>query len=338
MSRRRRPAATREEMQRAEMVRRVAEILDDPDAPSRFTHEGACRHGLRSAFCLAGAKWEVADTMAASIVSAALASIGARRPTWWEGQPEWTQDGFVPVERTTCVVCAGPLPEDERSLSFPRKYCSRGCKAVAQHQRAKIVGLQRSRSEYLAELAVRREHSWRQREVDCEHCGKPFIPRQSHRAKTARYCSTSCSVAALSEFNRRLPKRKCPECKTTFQPRRAGQKCCSTACAHAATTTLEEIACQHCGKGFRPINYKVRYCSLECSSAGRVKERADRQCPICLSIFRPAFPSDRKVFCSIRCGVVARHRGERSAKAPAAPAQSDQQPEDLPPIMLAAAE
>ena len=61
---------------------------------SAFEFEASCRHGLRSGFCLAGESWARADVMAAEIVRESLHRIGARRPTWEEGQPEYTQQAL----------------------------------------------------------------------------------------------------------------------------------------------------------------------------------------------------------------------------------------------------
>jgi branched-chain amino acid transport system permease protein len=54
----------------------------------------------------------------------ALNRVGARRPNWYEGQPEWTQDGALPIERERCVRCRKPLPEGH--WRFCSKVCSNG--------------------------------------------------------------------------------------------------------------------------------------------------------------------------------------------------------------------
>jgi hypothetical protein len=320
---RRKLAATKEQMQRAEMVRRVAEILNDPDAPSRFAHEGAVRHGLRSAFCLAGAKWEIADVMAASIVSAALVSIGARRPTWQEGQAEWTQDGVIVVERTTCARCAGPMPEDARQGT---RYCSKLCRQAVHNHRASVMGHQRTWTQWRAEQTARREHNRLQREVPCEHCGKPFIKDGRHGAAIQRYCSYQCYWAVDKH---RLRKRNCGHCGTRFQPRGSRSKYCSRACSDAGRTVYHPIPCEVCGTEFTPSLRTARYCSIQCAGLARVKVRQERQCPICLSIFLAAHRSDTKAYCSYRCSGMAKRR-----EKPSAPPQAET--EDPPPMLLAA--
>lgn len=89
--------------------------------PSAFAFEGFMRHGLRAGLCLRGWSWADADDMAADIVRSALHQIGAKRPTYQQGQPEWTQDGIILIQRERCVRCGGSLSE------FQRKFCSRLC-------------------------------------------------------------------------------------------------------------------------------------------------------------------------------------------------------------------
>lgn len=95
-------------------IMRVAE-------PTPFAAEGPCRHGIRSSLCLQGWSWAEADAIANEIVAAALNIAGAKRPTWKAGQPEWTQDGALPILRERCIRCRKPLPEGHH------KFCSKVC-------------------------------------------------------------------------------------------------------------------------------------------------------------------------------------------------------------------
>ena len=110
---------------RRHLVGTVATILKTGE-PTRFALEAACRHSLRSALCLKGVQWAQADAIAADIVAAALRQIGAVRPTWQQGQPEWAQDGHNPVERERCRQCSGKLPDDD--YSGRRVFCSSTCR------------------------------------------------------------------------------------------------------------------------------------------------------------------------------------------------------------------
>lgn len=90
--------------------------------PTPFAVEGPCRAGIRSSLCLQSWPWEIADRVADQIVTAALNMAGAKRPTWYEGQPEWTQPGAIPIEYDRCRQCLGPIPPGRRM------FCCYECK------------------------------------------------------------------------------------------------------------------------------------------------------------------------------------------------------------------
>ncbi|MFG1342106.1 hypothetical protein [Xanthobacter autotrophicus] len=105
---------------RSRFIDIVAPILRRAE-PTPFAFEGVMRAGIRSMLCLKGWEWGSADRAAEDVVEGALSRIGAARPTWKAGQPEWTQDGVVYVPRTRCVNCGKTLPEGSR------KYCGKEC-------------------------------------------------------------------------------------------------------------------------------------------------------------------------------------------------------------------
>lgn len=77
--------------------------------------------GIRSGLILQGGwRWRDADAAARDVVRSALRRIGARRPSWQQGQPEFTQFAVL-YERTRCVRCGWKLPEGHR------RFCSRRC-------------------------------------------------------------------------------------------------------------------------------------------------------------------------------------------------------------------
>lgn len=87
--------------------------------------EGPLRAGIRSDLCLQGWRWAEADKMAREVLEDAFRIAGALvRPTWNEGQPEWTIEAGTLIERTRCARCHKPLPEGNR------KFCSRLCNAT----------------------------------------------------------------------------------------------------------------------------------------------------------------------------------------------------------------
>lgn len=116
---------------RDKLVDLVAKVMkaakDEGSAATLLNFEGPCRHAIRSKLVTKCWGWQEADDLSASIVASALSQIGAIRPDWDEGQPEWAQSsaGSV-IERTRCVHCRKPLPHDENR----RKFCSDHCASV----------------------------------------------------------------------------------------------------------------------------------------------------------------------------------------------------------------
>jgi predicted nucleic acid-binding Zn ribbon protein len=166
---------------RDHLIAAVADILRQ-GAPTAFSFEASCRHGLRAAFCLYGWTWAEADATAADILAAAIRKVGARRPTWQEGQPEWTQYGILAIERTTCIRCKAPLPEGHW------KYCSMLCAQADKQARLRARRAEEMLAYQRARYAAGKLHP-PQPPRPCEVCGKSFSPRK----KTARFCSYSCS-------------------------------------------------------------------------------------------------------------------------------------------------
>lgn len=164
--------------------RLVAEtcIILKTGEPTHFAFEASCRHGLRSALCLDGWAWADADKMAAEIVNAALMIIGAKRPTWQQGQPEWTQHGAVAEVRDNCKRCSKSLPEGYK------KYCSMQCAQAEKQARLYQRRKEEMRAYARARYAAGKLHPV-QPPRPCETCGKYFSPRK----KNARFCSTTCS-------------------------------------------------------------------------------------------------------------------------------------------------
>ena len=164
---------------RAELVRVLAAIMREAE-PTYFALEGPLRHAIRSAFCEAGSSWAVADASAADLVGEALRSIGAKRPRWEEGQPEWTQPGAVAVHRDRCIRCHKPLD------GMQRLYCSQHCKQG--HLDAKYS---RSRREERNAAKRAREALWMASQPDrqCEGCGAWYRPKKPKQ----RFCRAACA-------------------------------------------------------------------------------------------------------------------------------------------------
>lgn len=182
---------------KAELVTFAADILRNGE-PTRFALEGYTRTGLRSAFCLRGWTWTEADDAAALVVSGALSRLGARRPTWRQGQPEWTQEGVIQPMRSRCIRCEGLLPEGRR------KFCSHLCHAAFHMDIARKEDRAASNAKI---YAYRAAWSAKQPDRQCERCGASFKPKH----KTARFCSVLCRNRHNAEKNphfgtlRRMP-------------------------------------------------------------------------------------------------------------------------------------
>ncbi|MGB3831218.1 MAG: hypothetical protein WA975_05060 [Mesorhizobium sp.] len=163
---------------RQHLIDRAAVILREGE-PSKFQFEAACRHGFRSSFCLQGWSWTDADQAAADVVAAALLLVGAERPTWQEGQPEWTQDGVLRVERDNCIRCRGPLPDGHH------KFCCVDCGRAHREAMARQADNAAANARLYAYYAA---WSARQAEQSCALCDAKFRPNRPQQ----RFCSVQC--------------------------------------------------------------------------------------------------------------------------------------------------
>lgn len=253
---------------RAVIIGEVVRILDCGRS-SKFEYEASCRHGLRAGLCLQGEAWSAADKFAGEVVMEALRRIGARRPTWQEGQPEWAQDGYAPIERYYCERCGNPIPGDKETLNAHAvKYCSTFCRDNARSERKRLYGYQVSRAQWEAQWIARREEARAERGRPCDHCGKLFNPTESKQASghTKRFCSRACYEAALGP-------RPCEVCGKPFVPARiASARICSPACQtrkRRANVPGKLRVCEWCGNEFRTHKPRARFCSKGCATRMR---------------------------------------------------------------------
>lgn len=108
--------------------------------------EGPLRHAIRSDLCLQGWSWDQADLVAKEILAEAFRKVNAVRPSWNEGQLEWTREAGTLIERSACARCHGPLPEGHH------KFCSSMCKDSHHHH---ISFMKRSTEDRVVLSAVR---------------------------------------------------------------------------------------------------------------------------------------------------------------------------------------
>lgn len=204
---------------------------------SKFEHEGSTRASVRSGLCLKGYGWEVADMAAADLVSVALTRLGAKRPTWLEGQPEFTDSGRDQDAREAmlarsieCARCGSIFaPLNNR----PAKYCSAECATPTIH-------LPRS----------------------CEQCCAVFKPKIGKM----RYCSHECARLA----SRTVAERQCRQCKAIFRPKNGNRDdegfYCSMACTVAARAFVRVVReCEWCFTVYEARGHKSRFCCRRCN-------------------------------------------------------------------------
>lgn len=180
---------------RAEAIRDRLAALMRAAEPTAFALEAPARHAIRVSLIFEGWKWQDADAVAAAIVGAALALAGAKRPTWQQGQPEYTQDGYAPRERERCARCAKPLPEGNYRYCGP--VCARAAKVDQNRRRDK-------EERYAKELIYRAAWTEKQPARQCPSCGVSFRPKRAN----SKYCSRECAHPTR-QHNRRNVRMVC---------------------------------------------------------------------------------------------------------------------------------
>lgn len=110
---------------RIAIVQAVAEIARS-DWRSGITetlmaYEGVLIAAIRSDLCLSGIGWIGAHEAASEVVAEGLTKAGAKRPSWREGQPEWTDGGVIRSQRLRCANCEGLLEDGQRT------FCCKTC-------------------------------------------------------------------------------------------------------------------------------------------------------------------------------------------------------------------
>lgn len=268
---------------RENIIERTMDVLRDWRS-SIFQHEGACRAGLRAGLVLAGHKWIHADLEAEAIVLTALNRLGAKRPKWEQGQPEYVDyDGC-------CINCGKPVnpePGDIRGLFF----CDEVCQDAKRLKRETAFRFWQTEKAKQAAYAALKATFPKQ---TCERCQKEYSPT----ALGQRWCSHTCFHAARED---RLPDRNCQQCGKLFHPttRSKAGIYCSPSCASAGRTVIPLKDCERCGTAFKAYKRTKRFCSLVCSSAASRDSMTERECQQCGDTFMPAGP--KTVYCSPKC-------------------------------------
>nr|WP_313709125.1 hypothetical protein [Brucella intermedia] len=219
---------------RTRLLETVIVILKE-GRPTLFALEGTCRHHVRAFLCVEGWGWEEADIASADIVLTALNRIGAKRPSWADGQPEYRGHGFHGnMRRCINQKCHAPLEENQKL------YCSDHCRHYVNVSRwmernkehalaQKVINrAKRKAADPEAFKAKQREYQRRQDEKrpvrECVLCSKPFKAN-----KTQRYCSDACKY----KRNEADKERACVVCFNRFFVRWVSEpkQTCSRKCA-----------------------------------------------------------------------------------------------------------
>lgn len=262
---------------------------------SRFEHEGACVAGLRSAFCLRGARWFDADIEASSIVRTALANLGAARPTWEQGQREYC------VSRENCSWCGGAVSEEllggGRRVSFCSTDCARSAMAQRDQEGRRWEG-------YMCRSAFATIAKLKNAARSCMHCGNLY----RSEVKTSRFCSHACAVAKQITIR----PRPCKGCGVPFRPRTAAGLYCSKECAGLVKKPVPMCRCANCGIDFqpkrRPNEATPTTCGMKCAAVLRSRSTMYAgTCECCGGAFTSTARNAR--FCCSECSrLVGRFR------------------------------
>lgn len=242
---------------REHVINSVMDVLRDWRS-SPFENEGSLRAGLRSALCLEGHGWMRSDMEAERILAECFRIMGAKRPTWAQGQREYVEP------RENCAWCSALLPEELQRGGSRSMYCSDVCARSAIERRTVAGKVNRDRAYTTAYDALRRLKSPIRQ---CSHCSRNF--RSAHSSQ--HFCSTECRAASRIV----VPMCTCNQCGVQFRPRMSSRmvaegrgKFCSIECK--AKHQREERfnrECIFCSASFVSSSRKAEYCSSSCKNA-----------------------------------------------------------------------
>jgi hypothetical protein len=298
---------------RRHVIDEVIDVLKDWRL-SKFENEAPIRHGLRAALCLDGHRWSLADIEADMVIQEGLNTIGAKRPSWDEGQWHYT------VSPDQCVWCQGPIDAEDEARGF--RFCSAVCAKSADEHRAYRTKRAFDSAAKNAYVIIKTDEAPL---IACHHCAKPF------KRKGAQYDSNLtlgrfkfCSVRCADKSRRVYADRACAVCEKTFRPQKERQFCCSAACAHKQKVKPANRQCLCCGTSFRSYRLDSKpsanvFCSKPCADRYGRRATIPRECLWCGTDYRAK--SSKSRCCSAACTnkVVKFHNGTWKPKVLSAP-------------------
>lgn len=235
---------------------------------SPFENEGSTRAGARIALILKGHGWQSSDTEVAELIAEALHLMGAVRPSWEQGQREYS------MGQDYCRYCRGLLDDEE--IARHRKFCSTECAGLFLRTRDDDAGIKADQVRFHAYYLARTN---RFPPKPCAWCGEVWQPV----AADSETCSLDCREKLHTS---RLPKLRCEQCDEPFQPHKHHGRFCSRDCTIKARTALiaakraaerGERVCKHCQATFPPKRVDQFYCTPRCASRASAKASKERK-------------------------------------------------------------
>lgn len=201
------------EKDRASAVNSVVDILDDWRT-SPFENEGAVHAGVRSSLCLEGHDWGRSDLEAGLIVASAFKKMGIDRPSWEQGQREYT----IPTEN--CAWCGG-----EGDPAVGGRFCSVECGRAFANDRQRNE-IRRNTAVYKSAMTILRRDKFVRRRCLC--CEKEFMNYGANDPR--QFCSQICyfNYRKTDSFTK-FPS-VCKLCDKPFVGRKSGAYYCSNSC------------------------------------------------------------------------------------------------------------
>ncbi|WP_062225652.1 hypothetical protein [Aureimonas frigidaquae] len=224
------------ERKTAAMVETIIPILRIGQ-PTMFQFEGTCRYAVRVLLISRGFTWADADANALEVVRIALGKIGAKRPSWLQGQPEYREPDPTSWRHRHCAGCGGILEEFHRGT-----HCCEECASITRKREwqrdnrdkmnALVKAWSRANPEKIRAQAAR--YKARMEVRPCKHCQTPFqgLPR-------VEFCTPRCGYDWRRAEHARKNEQACGYCGGLFVPRprkdrKSKSAFCSKSCFFSA--------------------------------------------------------------------------------------------------------
>ena len=247
---------------RKHVISEIMDVLDDFRF-SAWEHEGSTRAGLRSALCIAGHDWAASDIESAGLITAAFQKLAkGARPSWAEGQPEYT----APIE--ACNWCKEPLAQFQ--IDRCERFCGVTCATAALKYREYATHFNK---DTMGRAAYRILQQAKTKPRECSQCGAVY--HAIRNGSDQRFCSVKCRDASMTT----LPVKHCLTCGTDFKPHDKISAFCSPGCSatYRFQSARIEKECACCGKGFVAKISTAMYCSNACKKRAF---KARKQSPV----------------------------------------------------------